>query len=506
MTLYERYLWTRESTARTLVGLCVLASLFIAGYGITHAALSTSYDVTNEVQMNLDVSITRTQTTGIILSSPQVNGVNHRFATTTGGLLRIRSGSFREDITYTSATIGSDNKVTLVGVTRNICAQNSRAYISCGDGRNWGKGAIVELTVDARLINLKSNLDRSNIFTSSGAIAFSGSGSLAWPTFATTAARDQALGATPGGPVRTACVTATGLCYMYIGGAWTAFGNTGVSTATESAVGTVELGTVADQLAKTITGNAGPTVVQTQHLISSGSIHGINGTIYASRIPMLNASGALSASLGGLGRINFTSGALMIGAGSGAAMTLRPGALNTVIVSDGTRWSASTIPVTTVVVLNNATAGTATGTSVTSKSYFKEHTYTVTGSTLVNGVSYTFDGMYSYTYGAGNYQFEVSLGNTTLISCSITPTGSSDGTIEGRIWGTAAAGASVAVRARIKVSAQGGSKLCEGYSTAGVNIGTNADRKLQFSFTPSSSNASNAVTLSTLTVIRNTYP
>lgn len=278
--------WISESTARTFTGLLVLSIIVSAG---TYYVKAASWDVTNEVQMNLDVSINSTQTTGIVIAAPQLNGANHTFATLTGGILRIRYGSYREDIYYTSATVNATTKkVTLVGVTRNVCSQHGRTIITCGDGRNWGKGAIVELTVDSRLLNWKANIDRANVMTASGALSFSGSGSLAFPTFATTAARDQALGATPVGPVRAACVTATSTCYLYYGGAWTAIGNTGVSAATETTLGTVELATLKDQSGSLTTGSVGPLVLQARYTTGTG------GTTRYGYIPYIGRLGTLT--------------------------------------------------------------------------------------------------------------------------------------------------------------------------------------------------------------------
>lgn len=263
------YYWIKESTIRTAVGITVLSVILLSGIGLTHAA--TSYDVSNEAQMFLADGISTTKTTGITIASPQANGTKFIFSTTTGGVLRIRFGNFREDIYYPSATVNPiTNVITLGTVIRNICPQVTRAYISCGAGRQWGRGSIVELIQDARLFNLKANIDRANTFTASGAIAFSGSGSLSQPTFATTAARDQALGANPTGAVRAACVIATGLCYDYIGGTWTARTGGSIANGSTTVAGKFQLATVKDQSGSTVTGTTGAaTVVGTQFLVSS---------------------------------------------------------------------------------------------------------------------------------------------------------------------------------------------------------------------------------------------
>lgn len=277
--------WIFDSTIRTFTGLFILGALASIGIQATQAALSTTYDVTNSPQYFLGTSITTTQTTGITLSSPRLNGANYQFGTATGGVLRIFSGNFREDISYTSATVNATtNVVTLVGVTRNICPNVTRSYVSCGAGRNWGKGAFVELNFDARLINLKANIDRLNTFSARQKV--SGSGYFMTGYFATTAARDQALGATPAtASGLSAFVDATGLAYDGLGGSWVARGSNATSNATESASGKAEAATITDQQTKNATGDSGaPLFLQPKNLASSGS------TAANGRIPVFSGS------------------------------------------------------------------------------------------------------------------------------------------------------------------------------------------------------------------------
>lgn len=284
--------WLFDSMARTYTALAILViSVSLASAAATQ---TTSYDVTNNPQMYLDVSITSTQTTGIKLSALSRNGTTVIFPNMTGGILRLRSGTRVEDLSFTGATVNSSTKVvTLAGVTRNICWNIANSIVSCGNGLSFSKGSIVELNVDARLLNFKANKDRANIFTASGSISFSGSGSFAYPTFATTAARDQALGANPGGPVRTACVTATGLCYKYIGGSWTAEASGTTANAEETVAGKVQLATLAAMQSLNGTGSTGAqNVVPLRWLVKNAS-----GAVSAGRIPTLGSNGLLSQSV-----------------------------------------------------------------------------------------------------------------------------------------------------------------------------------------------------------------
>jgi hypothetical protein len=292
--IYKAIDWITESTLRTGAGLSVL---FIFGVVAASASQTTSWDVTNNPQMYLDASITASQTENIKLSALQRNGETVIFPNSTGGVLRIRQGTRVEDISFTGATVNATTKVvTLAGVTRNICWNITDRLVSCGNGYSFSKGAITELSIDARLLNFKANKDRANTFTASGAVTFSGSGSFAFPTFATTAARDQALGATPGGPVRGACAIDTGLCYLYTGGAWTAIGDAGTANATTTVSGKGELATSSDILSALGFGDSGPLVIPASLVARSSS-----GTTQANKIPALDSTGYLSGSLLGSG-------------------------------------------------------------------------------------------------------------------------------------------------------------------------------------------------------------
>ena len=248
-----------------VVSILFLSSLFIWN----SASAITSYDVTNEVQMYLDVTITATTATGIVLASPQRNGSNHTFATTTGGVLRLRSGSKVEDIHYILAEVKADNTVNLQGVTRNLCTGTPRAYVSCGNGQQFSRGTLVELSVDARILNLKANIDRANTYTAEQ--SYSGSGAFKMPTFTTEAERDRQ---TDEGDGNLACVTGTSQCYDYIGGAWRAHSGSNVTNATQTVAGKVEISTLTEMSTHSSTGSTTANlVVWNANLISSNATY-----------------------------------------------------------------------------------------------------------------------------------------------------------------------------------------------------------------------------------------
>lgn len=380
--LKSAFLWTTESTVRTFVGLLVLSLIVNVGVKLAHAA--TSYNVSNEAQMFLDVSINASQTTGIIVSAPQVNGTTFTFSTTTGGLLRLRYGQYREDIYYSSASVdATTKKITLSGVIRNICPQYGTQYISCGNGRSWAKGAITELTVDARLINLKANVDRTNTFTApqtfGSGITLTGVDEAFRLTQVTTAQRDAIASPENGMMVYN---TTTGVINQYIAGSWEAIGTTGVSNASETAAGKVELATIKEMTGATIVGSTGaPVVIQARYTAFSGSTTTDNSA-KKGYVVLLNSTGAVDVSLGGIGRTNPGSGGVLIGQGTEKVRVASPTQPNQILLSTDGRnpmWGTSVAP--TTAVLNISTPvyrndnGTLTGSLIN---------YTITGGTITS--------------------------------------------------------------------------------------------------------------------------
>ncbi len=248
------------------------------------AAAAGTYEVHNVPDMFLKSYVATSTTTGIQVAAPVRNGIPQSYPTLTGGVLEFRQGSKIEHIYYSRATVNASTKViTLTGsIIRDLSWDDCSRYVSNGVPRKFDPGVTtVRLVDDCRLINFKANKDRANTYSASGATRYSGSGSYQPPYFATTTERDRQR-PTPQ-PFEAACVTATGLCYDYIGGVWTARGNTGVGNADETTSGKVELGSVKDQSGATVTGDTGAaTVVQTRYLLTRSL-----GTPSNGRIPVL---------------------------------------------------------------------------------------------------------------------------------------------------------------------------------------------------------------------------
>src|SRR3990167_1901811 len=105
--LKKSFRYVTDSTLRTFVGIVVL-SLIITG--IAHfvrnvnAAPITNWQTMNNPSFRLEGNITPSQTTGIKIATPEKNGDDYTFPTTTGGILRIRRGAFFEDIYYSTGS------------------------------------------------------------------------------------------------------------------------------------------------------------------------------------------------------------------------------------------------------------------------------------------------------------------------------------------------------------------------------------------------------------------
>lgn len=322
----------------SLTGLALCIGLFAQP---AHAAI-TSYDALNLPVMYLSTPITSpTQTTNIKIAALQRNGETVTNPSTTGAVLRITQGSKVEDMHYTSATVDPVTKVTtLIGVTRNLCWNVAREYRSCGNGETFSRGAIVQLNTDARILNLKANIDRPNVFSASGAISFSGSGSFKLPFFANPTARDQRFNAPQ--PFQLSCLTDTGKCSVYAGGAWTEFATATGSfvNASDSVAGKVQIITLAHLQSRTATGSTGAQNVLTPRWV----VKNASGSVSAGRIPQLNHNGLLDASFGAMGSGTYAMSGVLLGNHNKKFTTVAPSSSGNYLRSNGQEWVSTGAP------------------------------------------------------------------------------------------------------------------------------------------------------------------
>ena len=338
------YIW--HSTACTTVGLIVLWVIAFMTLRFASAAQITNWNNNNNPSMHLDVNVTPSMTTGIKIASPEKNGESYQLPTLSGAMFRLRKqfgdATFFEDIYSATGSIASDGVITLYGVVRNVCPQYPDRIVSCGDGEQFYAGDVIETNIDARNLNWKANINTTNTFErlqsfGSGA-QITGSGYTFGLSRLTTTERDALTNVNDGRVIyNKTLVTAQ----VRAGGTWISFGSGTTVAATEAIAGKVEAATVADQLAKTALGDSNALLcIQPRYLTSSGSkLASPNNSYQSGRIPILNTSGALAASLGGLGRTNPSSGSLVVGAGSGAVNLISASANSgDTLRSNGTSW------------------------------------------------------------------------------------------------------------------------------------------------------------------------
>lgn len=473
----------------------ILALLLLLGTIPAYAA--TSWDVFNVPDMRLKVRITSVQTTGIKIAPPTRNGVTVSYPALSGGILQILQGTKVEHIYYSRATVNATTKViTLTGsVVRDIPWNSATSFTGAGGGQVFTPGAVVRLVNDARLYNLAMKKDRANVCTASGCTQYSGSGTFLPPVYATAAQRNAQNPQPRNGMI--AYQTDTGALIAYVGGVWGVVAAGGTVNASETVAGKIELGTIAEQISKADVGTTGaPLVPQTKNLTSSGSRAWTGNNSYqAGRIPILNSSGALPATLGGLGRTNVQSGSLVVGQGSGAVKTVAPGTTNNVLTSNGVSWvSAAPLAYEKPVFISTGSS-TATGASSTVKHYLDTNFYEIPANDLINGVCYEFETAGTHGWGAGTMTLRIELGTTVIFGSTLTPsTTGQPWVFNGSICGTAAAGASVAVRAQGILGLSVATDAKTSYEYAEVNVATNAAKVFHVSQQFGTSNATNSVT------------
>lgn len=476
-----------------------LALLVLFGGAITsYAALTTSYETTNLPQMYLDVSISNTQTSNIKLSPLQRNSVTVTFPNTSGGVLRIRQGTRVEDIAYSSASVDSVTKVvTLSDVTRNVCWNNANSLATCGDGLYFSKGAIVELSVDARLLNFKLNRDRTNTASTLFSIR-STQTNQPWlfPNGVTTAQSTAFTYGKGSTDYHIVFDTTLGAMKYWNGSSYVNFGSGSTTNASETEAGKMQVGTLAHLKTLTGTGSSGAqNVLAFKWIVKNGS-----GSVSAGRVPSLNHNGAVSPSLGGTGTGStqgIATGAILVGQKNNRMKPLYPGTAGNVIkTTDGTNWTVGTAPTEHDMVSMCVTSSTATGASSTQVFKYDTCKYTIPAGELVAGVGYEFEAAGTFVRTASNLeQISLYIANTRIGTGNITAASAADWRIEGSCMGTAAAGASVAVRCTSFLSV--GSSTIEQTATvyASTNLATNGTLLMEFGGNFDASNAANSSTL-----------
>lgn len=170
------------------------------------------------------------------------------------------------------------------------------------------------------------------------------------------------------------------------------------------------------------------------------------------------------------------------------------------LVYDGTNFQMITPIGTPAVAQTRVTcvyasgiSAAAVGASSTAENNIGTHTYTIPANDLVEGVVYEFQCGGTRDWVSGTLTMRLKLGSSAIATISFTPATAGDFFLTGYVYGTAAAGASVAVFGNLAFQVSGEATPLVDYGTA--NVATNGTLVLQISAQFSASDASHHVTM-----------
>lgn len=247
------------------------------------------------------------QTTGIKLNRIFDANGDVRTLSTTPMFFRFYDEAGNEELISAGGWTQSGGDFTLSDVVRDVDPDDGDSYAGAGNPRKWPAGTQVEACIPAQILNKMCFLDVVNTFTGSGQIT-SDSTTTAVVKFNTvTTAQRTAMSAANGWVVYD---SDEGQLYQYVGGSWTAVGDTGTADATTTSAGKAEQATVAEVGAGTTTGGSGaPLFVNPGSVVKTSS-----GAGDENKLAALGSSGTFA--VGFLGSGTPTSGNYLLGDGS----------------------------------------------------------------------------------------------------------------------------------------------------------------------------------------------
>lgn len=402
-----------------------------------------------------------------------VNGVETTggFDTSAGFCMLVDGTGRFEYVSYDSKSVNATTFETTLSNCRRGLSPTSSGF-GAGTGMTWDANARI-FVVDYPVLYQKT-VTTDTDQTVAGVKTFSGSllntGVFRVPVFANTAARDVVYASPSNGD--KAYVTGTGE-QVYSAGSWVTVNAASNSLASTTVAGTVEEATAAEIAAATAAGGTGARL-----FINPGSTAKTSaGPGDENKLPVLGSSGTLAV------------GFLATGTPTGSKFVRDDGTLQVPVISyfDKTVYASGASSAT----LSDPTAGTPF-------TLFDTHTLNIDGTTHVLNATtgYEFEAAIVMTYGASTTEsVALRLGTTVLSVCSVNANASADFIVKGFIMGTAAQGASVAVRSAMTCVALGTSTVRSAADYATANVATNGALTLQFAFHFDSSNGSNAATM-----------
>jgi hypothetical protein len=403
----------------------------------------------------LVVQITAAATTATV-KVKKINGATPTWLTTAHRITILQKSKTTQKVEVVDVAAGttqSGTTVTLGTMTRGLPLDGT-GFTGTGTPQVFTSGARVIISWDAQAGRQTMFKDIANTLTGSGAIR---STSTTTPIIrlnnVTTAERDL-MSASNGDKIYN---TTTGTEQTYKGGSWTDVGDTGTADASTTVAGKVEIATAAQRAAATATGETGAVLVPSNDALVKTS----SGAGDENKIPVLNSSGQIASGFiptvpvtkGGTGLTTGTTAYAPIFTGTTATGNFQAGTAGTanqVLTSNGAAAIATfqDVKAYSKFMVNSGGAST-TLTNPTVATDFDTYLTTIPANFLVNGTGGRFKLHGTINRGTTTTcTVNFILGSTTMIVYAFGSAGAGAATfiIEGSFHGSAAAGASVAVK------------------------------------------------------------
>lgn len=235
-------------------------------------------------------------TSGAVVTAQDINGSPITWPTGAHRLKfvsKTRTGTSVETIGVASAS-QSGSTVTLGTLTRQLSLTDGSVFTSGGSGYTFPANTKVYLTWDVFDAERTMKDDKVNTLTGSGAIRSSSTTTPIIRLNNVTTAQRTAMSPSNGDLVYD---TDLGQSYQYVGGAWTAIGDTGTSDGSATVAGKFEEATVAEQGTASATGGTGARLVPAvANLVKTSS-----GAGDENKLAVLNSAGQWASGFLGTG-------------------------------------------------------------------------------------------------------------------------------------------------------------------------------------------------------------